>query len=77
VIGLSISTEGMIVAEVLMSSSLHMYAIMQLDGMKCISSHLPSDPIKVKATITLPNSTCVAIPVLTAPTSCHGVFLCI
>jgi hypothetical protein len=31
----------------------------------------------VRATTTLRNSTCVAIPVLTAPTSDYNVFLCI
>jgi hypothetical protein len=31
----------------------------------------------VRAATTLLNSTCVAVPVLTAPTSGYGVFLCI
>jgi hypothetical protein len=31
----------------------------------------------VRAATTLPNSTCIAVPVLTAPTSGYGVFLCI
>jgi hypothetical protein len=38
----------------------------------------PQIPQKeVMATTTLLNSTCVAVPVLTAPTSGYGVFLCI
>jgi hypothetical protein len=32
---------------------------------------------EVRAATTLFNSTCIAVPVLTAPTSGYGVFLCI
>jgi hypothetical protein len=42
-----------------------LYAMMQWDGMQCISSLLPWNP------------TCIIIPVLTAPTSGYGIFLCI
>jgi hypothetical protein len=43
-----------------------------------MSSLLPSNPTKeVRAATTLLNSTCIAVPIRTTPTSDHDVFLCI